>query len=70
MSQAGRLLQVGDYALTDYNGPGPLTRVQIVAESRNREHGHSQSGVLYRVSPLLKPPVKQSLTTAATAAQE
>ena len=54
MSKAGRSLHTGDWALTDYNGPGPMERVQIVDEDRTRAHGHSQSGVLFKVQPLLK----------------
>ena len=54
MSKAGRALRPGDWALTDYNGPGPMARVQIVDEDRTRAHGHSQSGLLFRVQPLLK----------------
>ena len=44
--------------MTDYNNagsrPGPLTRVQILAVDRHRMHGHSQSGVMFKVHPLLK----------------
>jgi hypothetical protein len=54
VSQASRLLGVGDWCLTDYNGPGPLVRTQIVAVDRSRLHGHSQSGVMFQVRPLLK----------------
>lgn len=50
----GRFLQPGDEALTDYNGPGPLARVRIVERDDTRTHGHSQSGILFRVSPPLK----------------
>ena len=54
MSLGGRYLHVGDYALTDFNGPGPMTRVQIIDEDRERKHGHSQSGVMFRVTPNLR----------------
>ncbi len=54
MGVAGRALTVGDWAVTDYNGPGPMARVQIVAEDRARLYGHSQSGIMFRVRPLLK----------------
>lgn len=52
--RSGRTLQPGDEALTDYNGPGPLARVRIVERDDTRTHGHSQSGILFRVSPPLK----------------
>jgi len=45
---------VGDEALTDYNGPGPLTKVCIIARDDKRSHGHSQSGIMFRVSPILR----------------
>ena len=51
MSKAGRKLQVGDEALTDFNGPGGLTLVKIVERFTNTK---SQSGVCFRVRPLLK----------------
>lgn len=50
----GRYLQVGDEALTDYNGPGPLTRVTIVDRDDTRKRGHSKSGILFRVAPNLR----------------
>lgn len=50
----GRDLQVGDEAYTDYNGPGPMTRVRIVDVDRDRRHGHSQTGVMFRVTPNLR----------------
>ena len=53
MSARGRKLQVGDKALTDYNGDG-LTIVTIVEREDTRKHGHSQSGILFRVYPFLK----------------
>lgn len=54
MSAAGRTLKPGDWAMTDYDGPGKLARVQIVAVDRERKHGHSQSGVMFQVRPFLK----------------
>lgn len=30
MSLGGRYLHVGDYALTDFNGPGPMTRIEVI----------------------------------------
>ena len=50
----GRMLQPGDFALTDYNGPGPMTRVEILERDDKRLHGHSQSGVMFRVRPNLR----------------
>ena len=50
----GRNLQVGDEALTDYNGPGPLARVTIIERDDKRLHGHSQSGIMFRVTPSLR----------------
>ena len=50
----GRLLNVGDYALTDYNGPGPLFKVQIIERDDKRKNGNSQSGIMFRVYPLLR----------------
>jgi len=47
----GRNLQAGDEALTDFNGPGPLVRVRIVERDDKRLHGHSQSGIMFRVTP-------------------
>lgn len=44
------LLQVGDEALTDFNGEG-WTLVTITARKENTT---SQSGVCYQVSPMLK----------------
>ena len=54
MGLQSRQLAVGDWALTDFNGAGPMARVQIVAVDRDRWHGHSQSGVMFRVQPPLK----------------
>ena len=51
MSKAGRKLQVGDEALTDFNGPGGLTLVKIVERFTETK---SQSGICFRVRPLLK----------------
>jgi hypothetical protein len=47
----GRRLKIGDYAVTDYNGPGPLTRVRIVGRV---DGARTQSGIIYRVDPPLK----------------
>ncbi len=47
MSQAGRKLQPGDWALTDFSRG--TTRVQIVA----RKTGASQSGIQFQVQPAL-----------------
>jgi len=66
VSAASRLLNVGDYALTDYNncsgvrGVASLDRVHIVAVDRERRNGHSQSGVMFQVRPLLKGGTPQS----------
>lgn len=49
MSRAGRKLQVGDEALTDFNGKG-LTLVQIVERITDAA---SQSRIMFRVSPPL-----------------
>lgn len=58
MSIASRRMDVGDLAVTDFNSrtdrPGHLVRVQITAVDRGRAHGHSQSGVMFQVAPLLK----------------
>ena len=48
------MLQPGDMALTDYNGPGPMTKVEILERDDKRLHGHSQSGVMFRVRPILR----------------
>lgn len=50
MSTAGRALQPGDWALTDYNGRG-MTLVQITSRIANTR---SQSGICFTVSPTLK----------------
>lgn len=50
MSQAGRKLQAGDEALTDFNGRG-MTLVRIVERV---EGSASQSRICYRVAPPLK----------------
>jgi len=50
MSRAGRTLQVGDEALTDFNGCG-MTLVRIVERV---EGTTSQSRICYRVAPPLK----------------
>ena len=50
----GRELQIGDEALTDYNGPGPLVKVRIIDRDCLRTYGHSQSGILFRVAPPLR----------------
>ncbi len=54
MGIRGRDLQTGDFALTDYNGPGPLAKVEILERDDKRLHGHSQSGVMFRVRPNLR----------------
>lgn len=54
MSRKGRDLQPGDFAITDYNGPGTTTKVQVVERDDKRLHGHSQSGVMFRVRPNLR----------------
>lgn len=46
----GRSLQCGDWATTDYNGPGTCTTVQILEVCANGERGHSQSGIMFRVA--------------------
>ena len=51
MSKASRKLQVGDDALTDFNGPGGLTLVKIVELFTE---ANSQSRICFRVWPLLK----------------
>ena len=51
MSKAGRKLQVGDEALTDFNGHGGMTLVKIVERF---EEANSQSRICFRVWPLLK----------------
>ena len=51
MSKASRKLQVGDDALTDFNGPGGLTLVKIVERFTE---ANSQSRICFRVWPLLK----------------
>lgn len=53
-NRKGRLLQPGDLALTDINGGGMSTVVQIVERDDTRLHGASQSGVQYRVTPCLQ----------------
>lgn len=40
--------------MTDYNGPGPLTKVRIIARDDKRQNGHSQSGIMFRVVPSLR----------------
>jgi hypothetical protein len=50
MSKAGRSLQIGDEALTDFNGRG-LTLVRIVERVDGTQ---SQSRICYRVEPPLK----------------
>jgi|LakMenE18May11ns_1017448.scaffolds.fasta_scaffold9641623_2 hypothetical protein len=54
MSAESRLLNIGDFAFTDYNHRGKFERVQIVDVDRQCKHGHSQSGVMFKVIPLLK----------------
>ena len=60
MGMRGRGLRVGQDALTDYNGPGPMARVTIVEADYTRRNGHSQSGTLFRVRPALKNGTEQS----------
>lgn len=54
LRRLGRTLMPGDYALTDYNGSGRKTRVKIVERDDQRKHGHSGSGIMFRVSPSLR----------------
>lgn len=54
MSKESRKLEIGDFAITDYNGSGGTTVVQIIDVDRDRMHGQSQSGILFRVLPLLR----------------
>ena len=51
MNKTSRDFLIGDVAATDYNGPGTITRVQIIGRSNNHQ---SQSGICYQVTPLLK----------------
>ena len=47
----GRQLQIGDKAVTDWNGLGTITHVEIL----NRVEGYSsQSKIAFQVSPRLK----------------
>ena len=57
MSAAGRYLQVGDEALTDYNGNG-LTLVRITERLEGQQ---CQGGILFRVTGLLKGGASDSL---------
>jgi hypothetical protein len=50
MSKTGRQLQVGDDALTDFNGRG-ITLVRI---TERHENTRSQSGICFCVNPMLK----------------
>ena len=50
----GIVLQPGDQALTDFNGPGSRTKVRIIERDDRRRHGHSQTGVMFRVVPILR----------------
>ena len=52
MNNSQRGLRVGQDALTRYNGP--LTRVTIIEIDYTHRHGHSQSGIMFRVDPPLK----------------
>jgi hypothetical protein len=54
MSFPGRSLQPGDEALTDYSGRGSADRVRIIEREDRGRRGPSQSGILFRVEPLLK----------------
>ena len=51
MRTSGRTLQPGDYAMTDFNGPGTMTRVKILDR---REFRGSQSGISFLIYPFLK----------------
>lgn len=53
MSKAGRTLSVGDFATTDFNGGRIATKVRIIDVDRSRKSA-SQSGILFKVWPLLK----------------
>lgn len=48
---AGRQLQPGDEALTDFNDHGPPVRVRIL---ERLEGTRSQSGISFRVRPALR----------------
>ena len=60
MSKAGRTLQSGDAAVTDYNGKG-MTLVRIVDRLENTA---SQSRICFRVAPALKNGTLESLYDA------
>lgn len=47
-------MQVGDCALTDFNGPSSLEKVRIVERDDKRQHWHSQSGIMFLVTPALR----------------
>jgi hypothetical protein len=51
MSRASRKLQVGAEVVTDYSRR--LTRHAIIERSDDRSNGHSQSGIMFRVSPIV-----------------
>ena len=57
MSRQGRALQPGEFAVTDFNGPGPMVRVEVMAR---RETRGSQSGVQFLVRPALRNSTAQS----------
>jgi hypothetical protein len=58
MSTESRALKVGASPVTYFNSPFrglPVeTTVRITAVDRDRTHGHSQSGVMFQVEPMLK----------------
>ena len=56
----GRLLKVGDKALTDFNGKG----MTVVTITSRHEGTRSQSGICYKVDPPLKGGSEESLYDA------
>lgn len=56
-SRQGRALQPGEFAVTDFNGHGAMTRVEIMAR---RERRGSQSGIQFLVRPALRNSTLQS----------
>lgn len=57
MTHLGRNLQVGDEALTDYNGNG----LALVRITERFDGQRCQGGILFRVAPLLKGGTSSSL---------
>lgn len=51
MSRASRALQVGAKVFTDYSGRH--TEHQIIDRCDDRSEGHSQSGIMFRVAPIV-----------------